>query len=224
MTGLRILLASVLLCASTAGQSEEVLSYSINWPSGLSLGEAQLSSKPAGEGRAFHMALQASMPGTPIRDDFRSRVDAGYCSLEFEKESMHGTRKANEKSVFDSSKGTMTRETSAGGGKSEKQVGACARDALAFLYQVRRELAQGRITRAQTVYFGASYDVKLQYAGIHHIQSGDEQVETEQLTVTVKGQASELSFEIYFARDPARTPVMVKLPLPVGSFSMELLR
>ncbi|MBK5295156.1 MAG: DUF3108 domain-containing protein [Acidobacteriia bacterium] len=225
----KLLLLAMLLCAFAAGQPadqavEEILSYSINWPSGLSLGEAQLASQPSGAGRAFHLSLQASMPGFPIQDDYRSRIGADYCSMEFEKESLHGKRKASEKSTFNSSTGAMTRETSSGGGKRETQVGACARDALAFLYFLRRELAQGRIPPAQVIYFGSPYDVKLQYAGVQRIPSGDEMLDTEQMTVTIKGPASEVSFEIYFARDPARTPVLVKLPLPVGTFSMELLR
>ena len=79
-------LIALALCMTAAGQpadqaTEEVLSYSINWPSGLSLGEAQFTAKPAGAGRAFHLALLASMPGFPVQDDYRSRATADYCSM-----------------------------------------------------------------------------------------------------------------------------------------------
>jgi hypothetical protein len=46
----------------------------------------------------------------------------------------------------------------------------------------------------------------------------------DRLIVTVKGPASEMSFEIFFARDPARTPVIIRVPLSPGMFSLELAR
>ena len=47
---------------------------------------------------------------------------------------------------------------------------------------------------------------------------------TDKVTCTVKGPASRFDFEMYFARDPARTPLLVNIPLPLGSISMELVR
>jgi hypothetical protein len=49
-------------------------------------------------------------------------------------------------------------------------------------------------------------------------------VVTDKVVSNVKGPASTVEFEMYFARDPARTPLLVKLPLPIGSISMELVR
>jgi hypothetical protein len=49
-------------------------------------------------------------------------------------------------------------------------------------------------------------------------------VEADRMVANLKGPASEHTFEMYFARDAARTPVLVKLPLAMGSFSMELVR
>ena len=37
---------------------------------------------------------------------------------------------------------------------------ACAKDALTFLYYVRRELSQGRMPPQQTMFFGASYEIR----------------------------------------------------------------
>jgi len=221
------LLASFTLLAlllPNARAQEEVLSYTINWPSGLSLGEAQISSKPSGEGFEYQMTLQAAIPNIPVRDDYRSLVNAAGCSLEFQKDSVHAVRKASEKSIFDPQEGTIVRETSAGGGKSQLQAAPCARDALAFLFFLRKELAQGRLPGPQNIYFGSPYQIKLQYAGLQPILSGDTRVEADKLTAMVKGPASEVAFEMYFARDKTRTLLMVKLPLSMGTFSMELLR
>jgi len=212
------------LLLSPARAQEEVLSYTINWPSGLSLGEAEISSKPSGDGFDYQMTLQAAIPNIPVRDEFRSLVNSAGCSIEFHKESVHAVRKASEKSTFDPEKGTIVRETSGGGGKSQIQAEPCSRDALAFLFFLRKELAQGRLPAAQNIYFGSPYQIKLQYAGFQPIISGDTRVEADKLTAMVKGPASEIALELYFARDKARTLLMIKLPLSVGTFSMELLR
>ncbi len=44
------------------------------------------------------------------------------------------------------------------------------------------------------------------------------------MVVTVKGPKSDFNFEVFFARDAARTPLPVKVPLRVGTFSLELVR
>jgi hypothetical protein len=41
---------------------------------------------------------------------------------------------------------------------------------------------------------------------------------------TLKGPASEITFEMFFARDAARTPLVIRVPLTLGTFSMELAR
>jgi hypothetical protein len=38
------------------------------------------------------------------------------------------------------------------------------------------------------------------------------------------GPTSTIKFEMYFARDAARTPLLIRVPLQMGSFAMELVR
>jgi hypothetical protein len=47
---------------------------------------------------------------------------------------------------------------------------------------------------------------------------------TDRVVVYVKGPKSDFSFETYYARDAARTPLLVKVPFSAGTFSMELVR
>jgi len=68
-----------LACAMLLGTaSAEILHYSIDWPSGLSLGEASLRSDRTGEGTAstpgweFELNLDASVPGFAIRDQYQA--------------------------------------------------------------------------------------------------------------------------------------------------------
>jgi hypothetical protein len=44
------------------------------------------------------------------------------------------------------------------------------------------------------------------------------------MQVNVKGTASDTAFEIYFALDAVRTPVLARVPLPMGTFTLELVR
>ena len=216
----RLLFASITFVSASAQQAE-TLTYSINWPSGLSLGEGSITAAQSGHHWDLSLKLEATIPGFPLRDEYRSRIGTGLCSETFEKLSTHGARVTSEKSTFDAEKKLMTRETSKGG-KSETPIAPCAKDALAFLFFVRNELAQGRIAPAQTVYFGASYQASLKFGGAEQVKLGDQRVETDRMTVSLKGPASTTNFEILFARDASRTPLVIRSQFSMGSFSMEL--
>jgi hypothetical protein len=200
----------------------ETLHYTVNWPSGLSLGEARMQSSRSGEEWTFELSLDASIPGFTVTDSFRSVAANEFCSSEFSKNAVHGKRKADEKTTFDPGRGVAVRQTGAGGGKSEMQFSGCARDALAFLYYLRHELAQGRIPAPQTVYFGAPYQVRVEYGGAQAIRANEKSYTVDKLTVSFKGPASQTTFEMFLAQDKTRTPVAIKVPLALGSFSMEL--
>lgn len=212
--------AAMLVLAGVAARGE-TLHYSINWPSGLSLGEATLSASD--DGGALGLTIEAALPGFAIRDEYQSTVSAGYCSVSFTKQSMHGARKASERSEFDAARRIVTRKTN-NGGESETAVPACARDALAFLFFTRQELKQGRLPGPQQVFFGAPYQVRMQYGGTEVVALGGQREECDRIMVTLKGPASEHNFELLFAKDAARTLVQVRAPFEMGTFRMELAR
>lgn len=203
--------------------TNEDLTYTVNWPSGLSLGEGRISARRAGQGWEFDLTLHASVPGYSVSDHYRSASGAALCSAEFHKEYAHGSRKARETVTFDSRRGTARRVT-AGGGSSEMPAPACARDALAFLFFARRELGQGRVPPADTIFFGGPYSIRLEYTGAQTIPVHEKRVETDRLLATVKGKGGSSAFELFFARDPARTPLLIRMPFALGTFSMELVR
>jgi hypothetical protein len=206
--------------------SAESLHYSINWQSGLSLGEATIGSEHSQPEKGPEtwrstVDIDASLPGFVIRDHYNSSAAAGLCSVQLDKSSTHGKKKSEEKITFDQQKNTITRET-ASGGKSDASVSSCARDALTFLQFVRRELAQGRIAADQKVVFGALYQVHIDYKGAQTIKVGDKNMETDRTLVSIKGPSTEVTAEIFFARDAARTPVLARIPLTLGTFTIEL--
>lgn len=208
---------------------EEVLHYNINWPSGLSLGEAVIkavkvkSGGPEGDRWKLEFQLDAAIPGFQVADRLNSLSSETFCSVEYEKDSTHGKKVIKEKTTVDPATGVASRET-VNGGKSEIPVGACVHDGLSFLFFVRNELAQGRIPPAQTILFGAPYQIRLEYGGAKTVPIGGVATEADRLVASLKGPSSENSFELYFARDAVRTPLLVRVPLAMGSFSMELAR
>jgi len=229
------LVVSLLLRPPATAQSasppgDETLAYAINWSSGLSLGEAkiQAATTPAQQGSPERWELQlwlgAAIPGFTVADRFRSVTTADLCSTEFERDTTHGKKTGKELTTFDPSAGSATRQTLVppGGGKSQLSTPACARDALAFLFYARRELAQGRLPAPQTVFFGGPYQVRLEYGGRQKISVGDEQLEASRVTASVKGVASDITIEIFFSEDRSRRPVLVRVPLSIGNLTMEL--
>jgi hypothetical protein len=203
----------------------ETLHYSINWPSGLSLGEATLSAVHAGDKNGpwdFTFDIDASVPGFAVRDHYKSTSTADFCSVILEKNFVHGKHKNEEKVTFDQREHTATRETQNGGGKADISVASCARDALTFIQFARHELAQGRLAPQQQVVFGSIYNVRIEYTGAQTIKLGDKKMDADRILASIKGPSSDVTVEIFFSRDPARVPLMAKVPLSLGVFSVEL--
>jgi hypothetical protein len=143
------------------------------------------------------------------------------------RDSIHGSKSAKEKTTFDQDKQTARRQTEYpnDGGYSDMTTGPCGRDAISFLYFARKELGQGRVPPPQVVYFGAPYTVQQSYTGAQNITLADKKPEvTDHLVFTVKGPKADFSVEVNYARDAARTPLLIKIPLAVGTLSMELVR
>jgi uncharacterized protein DUF3108 len=226
-----LIFAACLYAGAASAQTgfpfaSETLHYSINWPSGLSLGDASMSARRTEDRWTFEVTLDAGVPGFPIRDKYRSAVEGDLCSTELERDIVHGGKKVREKTTFDRKSGTAKRATvlPEGGGQSTFDIPACARDALAFVYFVRREMGQGRIAPAQKVFFGSEYSVRIEYTGAMNVAVGGKQAVTDHVVISCKGPKSDFSFEVFFARDAARTPLSIKIPVTVGTLSMELVR
>ena len=223
------MLAVLAAPVAAPGFENEQLHYNINWPSGLSLGEAQLvasASKPEPDtpGRLhLEFKVDAGIPGFAVSDQYRSEASSDFCTGDFQRTAQHGSKKTDEKTTFDQKSGTASRQT-AGGGKTEMKSSTCGKDALTFLYYVRHELSQGRIPPRQTVFFGAPYEIGIEFMGTQNIPLGETQVEADRVTASVKGPTTEISFEVFFLKDRTRTPALVRVPLSLGMFSMELVR
>jgi hypothetical protein len=207
---------------------DESLHYSVNWPSGLTLGDATFSAHRTKDGWIFSASANAGVPGFAIADQLHSKVTGNdLCSAEFERDLSHGGKHTIDKTTFDQEQHSAKRVTTLpdGGGKTDYDIPSCAHDALAFVYLTRREMGQGRMPAGQPVYFGSSYSVSLQYTGEADLKSpgtGGKTAVTDKVMGSVKGPQSTFQFEMYFARDPQRTPLSVRIPTNLGTIALEL--
>jgi hypothetical protein len=224
-------LLPLILCSRFFAQTgfpftDETLRYSINWPSGLSLGDATFTAHHTQSGWSFDASASAGVPGFTLSDKYRSSSTANLCSIDFTREITHGKKKTAEKTSFDHEKNAAHRETTLpkDGGITNFDTHTCARDALTFVYFARREMGQGRVAPTETVYLGGAYSVHMEYTGAMNIKSGDKPAVTDHVNVSIKGPAASLTFEIFFARDAARTPLLVRIPVSMGTFALELAR
>jgi hypothetical protein len=219
-----------LAAAASAQQgfpfTNESLKYTINYSSGLSLGEADFSATHSAAGWEFDGSVNAAVPGFAMVDHLRASATDNLCSAQFTRDLSNGRKKTREKTTFDEKTGKAHRVTTlpADGGETTFTIPSCARDALSYVYYARRELGQGRVPHPQEVFFGSSYFAKMDYAGAQNISLNGKSVITDHLVVSVKGPKSDFSFEVFYARDAARTPLEIRIPAPAGTFTAELVQ
>lgn len=215
-------LAVAPLSAATAKTGIEVLRYQLNWPGGVPLGEAQLKTIPVDGQWKLELTLDASIPAFQVIDRFNSSVNEKWCSLEFSRDTVHGARKSKETTTFDLTAASAKRKTE-GGGTKEFNTVACPHDALGFLFFARQELIKGRVPGAQTVYYGGPYDLQFEMLGSQAISIGGSETQADRFRVSFKGPIANSNFEIFFSKNEARTPLLIKVPFTLGTFSMELM-
>ncbi len=60
--------------------------------------------------------------------------------------------------------------------------------------------------------------------GAENITFGREDRDNRPRARAVKGPKADFQFDIFFARDAARTPLSIRIPLPLGIFTLDLVR
>jgi hypothetical protein len=54
------------------------------------------------------------------------------------------------------------------------------------------------------------------------LKLGNSSVQADHVKASVSGPSSNIDFDVYFLQDRARTLALVRVPLALGAFSMEL--
>ena len=204
--------------------ANEELAYSIAWPSGLTVGTAEFRARRSDPGWRFEMKIRASVPKIEIDDAFVSRTDELLCSLNFEKHIRHGTKRAHE--ILRFGEGALYRTNLEARGRAvpgTAPIAECARDALATIYSLRRDLAAGRIPPPEEIYFGAAYRLQLEYRQTRGLAWGSDRHLADEIRIEVRGPASHHAFSAFFGQDAARTPLLFVVEFEDGPFTMKLL-
>src|SRR5262249_7533098 len=153
--GLCLILAAIASAQTGFPFTDESLRYNINYPSGLSLGDAVFTAKHSATGWTFTTSLDASFPGFALKDQYNPMATNDLCTTQLNRDTVHGSKKLREKTTFDTQRFKAQR-----GDGPEFDVPACARDAVTLLYYARREMGQGRVPPAQSAYLGAAYAIR----------------------------------------------------------------
>ena len=224
-------LAAAVVLLSAPGFSQappfvhnESLVYEVTWPSGLSLGEAQFKARKDGQGWSFELVIDAALPTMEISDEYRSRSDADLCSLELVKKVRRGEKKIDESVVYDQKKLKARRSIAGASGSEEVDIPPCGRDGLTFLYYLRSELAAGRVPPPDDLNFGPQYQVVATYAESIELEAAGERSMADRMLVGLTGPKSQHNFEIFVGKDKARTPLLMRIPFDLGTFSLKLLQ
>lgn len=202
--------------------SGEALRYDIVWPSGLRLGEARFTANSNQAGWAFSADLSANLPVLAIEDQYQSTSDFSLCSASFKKVVSHGKRKQNEEVAFNQVENSALRRNLADGTTQNLVIPPCARDALTYLYSLRQDLAQGRVPPPDDFNFGSQYQISVSYVETREIEAGGKMQPADRLLVDVYGGENPVNIELFLAQDAARTPLVIRVPFELGTFSLKL--
>ncbi len=202
--------------------SGETLRYDIVWPSGLRLGEAEFTANSNQAGWAFSADLSADLPVLTVSDQYQSKTDFSLCSASFKKIVSHGKRKQNEEVAFNQSENTALRRNLADGTTQNLVTPPCVRDALAYLYSLRQDLAQGRVPPPDDFNYGSQYQISVSYVETRDIEAGGKTQPADRLLVDVSGGEKPVNIELFLAQDAARTPLVIRVPFELGTFSLKL--
>jgi hypothetical protein len=76
----------------------------------------------------------------------------------------------------------------------------------------------------QQIYYGGPRSIRMEVAGAQTIAAGGKSTLADHLLVHLKGSNWGVDSDMFFARDPARIPLSIKVPLSAGAFTLELVR
>ena len=166
----------------------------------------------------------AAVPAFAVTESAKSKGTKDLCSTELIKDGTRGQRSIEREDQVRHGETHSHSQTGGGGGKSEIGSAPVQGTHRTFISMSGRSLLPDVSPPQQAVYYGSAYQTRLQYTGTQKMRSGDEFVDADRLTATIKSSSKEMTVDLFFARDAARTPLLVQIPVAVGKFSVEFVR
>ncbi|MBI3934713.1 MAG: DUF3108 domain-containing protein [Acidobacteria bacterium] len=203
----------------------EKLTFNLLWSSGISLGEAFLQASRAGEEIHLEATVVADLPQHRVGYSFTSLADEHLCSIRFRETLREGKNTRETAFEFDQENHTVRRTQD--GKTTESAIPACARDPLALLYHFRQQLAFGQVPvgtpeAVGAFYLGGDYSVRYEAITPETVKLGSKSWQGDRFLLTVFGGGGEQSIEVWIRPDNSRTPVAIRVPFSLATFSAEL--
>ena len=206
--------------------TDESLRYNVNWPSGAEPGRSHLHRAPLRRGLGSGCDRESRRPGFALADKFHSAVDRGALLHRIRarpepRRPSEPTRRPISISSRQAHRAPRCFRPAAARAISESRPAPATRGVP--LLRARR-VGPGPRARSAAGVFRAGLFGTLDYTGPQAIAWAGSPDVTDRIHVTVKGPKADFVFDIFFARDAARTPLRIRVPLAPGVFSLELVR
>jgi hypothetical protein len=168
--------------------------------------------------------VAAGLPQHRVSYTFTSLTDPEFCSVQFKQVLREGAR--TRETTFDFDQEIHIVRRTRDGTTSENLIPPCARDPLALLYYFRQQLASGQVAVggsgiAGEFHLGSDYSVRYNPIAAETEMPGSKRGTENGFHFTVRG-SEEHSFEVWLRLDDARTPVAIRVPFSLATFSAVL--
>ena len=227
---LRVLLPLLILFPAASEAQKypwpegELLTFDIYWPSGVALGEATLTAKSVKDVLFFAASVEVALPQGRILYKFSSSADAALCSREFRQSVQRSGKFWEEISKFDalSSKVQVSRD----GHTREFSAGKCERDPLTYLYYLRTRAVAGPRPASDTLLLTGPLKLQLSAHTGENVKINRTERHGDRYVIhyppSARSGVSAGPFELWLDGTIKQTPIAVRLPLPLATFSAEL--
>lgn len=199
----------------------ETLRFKLSWPSGVSLGEAVLTSSVSKGQLNLDMTIEADLPIQNISGKFTSVSTAdGLCSIQYHRKMMEGSKTSEETIEFDQEAHQAKRTVN--GQTATLPVSECAKDPLAFLYYFRGELAKHKTAQTASIVLAPDKHLDVSGGATETVTVGGRQHKAQKFSASIRYPNTTKSFEVWFSTDGHWEPLIVRLPSSLAVFSAEI--
>lgn len=213
-------LAVPLRAGSFPWPEGEKLELEIFWPSGVTMGEATLQASNVKDMHFLSASMEVVLPQGRMLYKFTSTTDANLCSREFHQSVERGRKFWEEVTRFDSEAGTAS--VSRDGKTREIAAGKCARDPLAYLYYYRAQSAAGKHPSQDSLFLTGPLALTITAKGKEQVKINRIARQADRYQIAYPSETGPGTLELWLDGSARQTPVAIRLPLPLATFSAEL--